>query len=198
MTKQVFLNELATRLKGLPQADIDDRLNFYSEMIDDRMEDGLSEEEAVAGIGPVSSVASQIIQDTPLQRIVIEKVTPKRDLKWWEITLIIVGFPVWFPLLISFFAIVLSVYVVIWSVIISLWAVDLSFAAGAIGGIILGIISIAQGKFPAGILIICASLVCAGLAILMFYVCLAASKGAIKLAKKFALFVKKIFLGKDK
>ena len=48
MTKQAFLAALGERLVGLPQKDIEERLTFYSEMIDDRMEEGLSEEEAVA------------------------------------------------------------------------------------------------------------------------------------------------------
>ena len=39
MTKQEFLAELRRGLSGLPQNDIEERLNFYSEMIDDRMEE---------------------------------------------------------------------------------------------------------------------------------------------------------------
>ena len=44
MHKQEFLDGLRARLRGLPEADIAERLAFYSEMIDDRTEDGLSEE----------------------------------------------------------------------------------------------------------------------------------------------------------
>jgi uncharacterized membrane protein len=48
MGKQEFLTRLGKALSGLPREDIEERLNFYSEMIEDRMEEGLSEEEAVA------------------------------------------------------------------------------------------------------------------------------------------------------
>ena len=48
MNKDLFMNELMARLSGLPQADIEERLAFYSEMIDDRIEDGMTEEEAAA------------------------------------------------------------------------------------------------------------------------------------------------------
>ena len=44
MDKQAFLNRLREGLNGLPQDDIAERLNFYSEMIDDRVENGMSEE----------------------------------------------------------------------------------------------------------------------------------------------------------
>ena len=47
MDKRTFLNSLREQLYGLSQSDIDKSLEYYSEMIDDRMEDGVSEEEAV-------------------------------------------------------------------------------------------------------------------------------------------------------
>ena len=47
MNKQEFLSLLRRELSGLPQGDIEERVGFYAEMIDDRMEEGLTEEEAV-------------------------------------------------------------------------------------------------------------------------------------------------------
>ena len=38
MTKQKFLARLREGLRGLPEADIEERLTFYGEMLDDRME----------------------------------------------------------------------------------------------------------------------------------------------------------------
>ncbi len=46
MTKQEFLARLEQGLSGIPRADLDERLGFYGEMIDDRTEDGCSEDEA--------------------------------------------------------------------------------------------------------------------------------------------------------
>ena len=50
MNKTEFLNELKDGLSGLPREDVEERLSFYGEMIDDRVEEGMTEEEAVAGI----------------------------------------------------------------------------------------------------------------------------------------------------
>ena len=47
MKKQEFLDLLKNRLWALPERDIQQSLDYYKEMIDDRMEDGLSEEDAV-------------------------------------------------------------------------------------------------------------------------------------------------------
>ena len=51
MNKKRFLSELRRGLSGLPQAEVEERLSFYSDMIDDRIEDGCSEAAAVAEIG---------------------------------------------------------------------------------------------------------------------------------------------------
>ena len=59
MDKHDFLMQLQNRLSGLPQEDIEERLNFYNEMIDDRIEDGLSEEEAIAAVGSLDEIVLQ-------------------------------------------------------------------------------------------------------------------------------------------
>ena len=93
MTKLQFLLALHDKLAGLPRNEVEERLNFYSEMIEDRMEDGLSEEEAVAAVGSIDEIAAQITADIPLIKIVKEKVKPKRKRNAWEITLLAVGSP---------------------------------------------------------------------------------------------------------
>ena len=105
MSKQEFLAELKAGLNGLPQEDIEERLTFYSEMIDDRMEEGLTEEEAVLAIGTVNEVITQILTDTPLSKLVKERVKPKRTLKAWEIVLLALGAPIWLSLLIAVLAV---------------------------------------------------------------------------------------------
>ena len=197
MDKQEFLTALEAGLAGLPQADIDERLNFYAEMIDDRVEDGLTEAEAVAELGSVDDVVAQIIADTPLTRIVRERMKPNRRLRVWEIVLLVLGFPLWFPLLMAGFAVMLSVYIVIWAVIVSLWAIDLSLAAAALGSVAAGIVSIVRGGLTAGLVLICAAAVLAGLAILLFFGCKAVTVGAAKLTKKIALWIKSLFLRKE-
>ena len=118
MSKQAFLAKLRKGLSGLPQDDIEERLTFYSEMIDDRMEEGLSEEDAVSEIGSVDTIISQIVADTPLSKLIKEK-TPKRRLGVWEIVLLVLGSPIWISLLIAAFAVILSLYISLWALIIS-------------------------------------------------------------------------------
>ena len=202
MNKSEFLAELRSRLVGLPQNEIEERISFYSEMIDDRVEEGAAEQDAVAEIGSIDEIVAQILEDVPLWNIVKEKIKKKnkkkrRSLKAWEIVLIVLGFPVWLPLLIAAFAVILSLYVVLWSVIISLWAVFVSLAACGLAGLVAGVGYAILVKPIDGILLVAAGFVCAGLSIFVFLGCKAATKGTVKLAKKIALGIKNLFVGKD-
>ena len=196
MTKQEFLTELQKALSGLPPKDIDERLSFYGEMIDDRMEEGLSEEQAVAGVGTIEEIVSQTVADIPLTKLVREKIKPKRALRGWEVALIVLGFPLWFPLLIAAGAVLLSLYIAIWSIDASLWSVDLSFAALAVAGFALaGTYAVTGHGLPAlGMLGI--GICSVGLAIFAFYGCLFATKGLLRLTKSAALGFKSLFVGK--
>ena len=78
MNKQDFLAELRKGLSGLPQDDIEERLTFYSEMLDDRIEEGLSEEEAVSAAGTIDEIVAQTIADISLPKIARERLLPDR------------------------------------------------------------------------------------------------------------------------
>ena len=181
MTKLQFLFALKERLNGLPQAEVEERLNFYSEMIEDRMEEGLSEEEAVAAVGTVEQIAGEIPETKEMEK-------PKRKLKTWEITLLIAGSPLWISLLIAAVAVALAVYISAWAVIVSLWAVFGTLVGCALGGIASGVIQVVVKNEFAGIALIGAGIVCAGLGILMFFVCKAATTGLCRLTKKMVTY----------
>lgn len=198
MNKQEFISELEKALAGLPKDDVLERLSFYGELIDDRVEDGLSEEEAVAEAGPADEVAKQILADIPLQKLVRERITGRRRMGAWEIVLLVLGFPLWFPLLVVALVLVLCAYVVIWVLVVCLWAVFVSFIAGAVCGVAGGVIDFFRGYRREGVMIIGAGLLLAGLSVFMFFACRAATKGAAKLTKRIALGIKSLFVRKEK
>lgn len=197
MTKQEFLMELRTGLSGLPQKDIEERLTFYSEMIDDRIEDGLSEEQAVLAVGTVKEIIAQTVAEIPLAKIAKERIKSNRRFKAWEIVLLALGSPIWLSLGIALVAIILSVYVSLWSVIISLWAAFVSLVASSFGGVMAGILFSIKDNLLTGIAVCGASIVCLGFSIFMFYGCKAASKGILILTKKIAILIKNCFIEKE-
>ena len=198
MNKDQFLSEIRKRLSGLPQGDIDERVAFYEEMIDDRMEEGLTEEEALLEMDPIDDIVSQTLADIPLKKLVRQRVRPKRELRAREIVLLVLGFPLWFPLLLAGFAVLLSLYIVIWALLIALWAVETGLWAGAAGAIIMGVYLIIRAQPLPGAAMIGAGLLCAGLSVFMFAACKGATKGIVRLTKRLTLGIKALFISKER
>lgn len=219
MTKLEFLDKLQAGLLGLTESDAQERLNFYSEMIDDRMEEGLSEEQAVAQVGDVQVIVANILaeipQNAPVQadaegvKQVIAKVekpthhqaTPKKEekkhMETRQIILLILGFPLWLPLLIAAFAVVISLIAVLWSVVGTLWGALFGTLAGCgIGVTLLGLGCMIAGKWVVGTALFGAGLACAGLAVFAFFACMYTTKGAAWLTKVTFVGIAKLFKGR--
>lgn len=196
MNKQEFLDGLRKGLTGLPQDDIEERLAFYSEMIDDRTEEGLSEKEAVAEVGSVDEIIRQTIADTPLSRVVKERIKPKRRLRAWEIVLLILGSPIWLSMGIAVAATIFAIYAVLWSVIAALWAVFCAFVVCAVASVPGCIVIALRSGGAAGLAVLSAGIVCAGLSIFMFFGCREATRGTIMLTKKLTIMIKNCFIRK--
>ncbi len=197
MSKQEFLAELRKGLSGLPQDDIEERLTFYSEMLDDRIEEGLSEEEAVLAIGDVEEIVGQTVADIPFAKIAKERIKPKRQLKAWEIVLLALGAPIWLSLGVAAAAVILALYISLWAVIVSLWMVFGALAVCAVGSVPVCIIFTAGGNFFSGVAMLAAGIVCAGLSIFLFYGCKEASRGILMLTKKITILIKSCFIRRE-
>ena len=210
MKKQEFIASLRARLGDLPRQDVEERIGFYSEMIDDGIEDGLTEVEAVGRVGSVEELAEQIqgvrssvvfieATDAPKGNQNRQRVNrPKRRLKTWEIVLLAVGSVVWVPLAIAALAVIFALYAVLWSVVISLWAVSVALFGGAVVGVLGGVFIIPMGHPAAGIAFVGAGLVCGGLAVLWFFVCKAATKGAAFLTRGICLGIGNCFRRRER
>ena len=181
MNRETFLTELRQRLSGLPREELEERLAFYGEMLDDRLEDGLTEEEAVESLGTPDEVAAQVLAEIPMAMILREKVRPKRGRKAWETVLLILGSPIWLSLLIAAFAVGFSLYVVLWVIVFSLWVVALALGASALGCLFGAGFYLFRGRPGEAGFFFGACLVCVGLTLLWIALSLALTKGAVKL-----------------
>ena len=196
MTKTEFQRALRAALSGLPEADVERAVEYYCEMIDDRMEDGVPEAEAVAAVGTIEEIAAQVLGEVSLPRLIKSKLKPRRTLSGWEITLLVLGFPLWFPLLIAAFAVLLSVYVAIWAVIIALYATDLALACSALVCVAACVTMLATGYGALALTSLGAACILASLTIFMLLGCNLAAKGLIALSGLFGRGVKRALIGK--
>lgn len=197
MNKLEFIDILKQKLSLLPQNELDERINFYSEIIDDYIEDGISEEDAVSKLGSIDDVVSEVLKDTSILKLAKNKFKPKSKLEPWVILLIILSFPIWFTLLVSFLSVVLSLYVSFWSIVISLWAVFGTLIACAVGGIISGIVFLFTNSKMTGLLLISGGLVCSGLAVFCYFGIVTLTKLLLKFGKFVILSIKKLFIRKE-
>lgn len=196
MNKAEFLATLRERLSGLPEEDFNRSVDYYTEMIDDRVEDGMSEEEAVACLGSMDEIITQILSEVSLPKLVKEKVKPKRALAVWEIILIIISAPIWFPIVLSVVTTILSAYLSIWMMVLSLYLLDLSIAISGIAFIGLAIAELLKGAFAVFGALLGFGLVALGVSILLFFTFNLITKGIIYISKKVLLGIKSLFIRK--
>lgn len=190
MNREEFSEELRKKISGLPSEEIEGRVSFYNEIIDDHMEEGMSEEEAVAALGSVDSVADRIMAELPFTQIIGDKVNPRRKNSAGRIVFLVCMFPVWIIL----FALVIALYAVIWALVVSLYVIVIAFAAVALSGLPGSIYMLIQGRKPEALLVFAVGIFMAGLTVATVIGSIAATKGAAKLTKRVMLGVKHIFV----
>ena len=198
MTKQEFLSELERALGKLPHAEVEQALAFYDEAISDRMEDGLSEAEAVADLGPVDEIAAQIAAETPpIPRAIARANTGSRTL---NIVLLAVFSPIWIPIVLALAAAALAVYVAIWAVIAALWAVDAVLVLMPFAGLAALASTLGGGMPLPGVFVFGLSLVSSGFGLVASFAVFWASNLLFQATRTFARWIASLFVrvsGKD-
>lgn len=184
------MQALEKRLGDLSAEERAQALEFCAEGIDDRMEDGRSEEEAVAALGSVEDVARDLLADRPLKDVVRERV--RREGGAGNVVLLIFAS----PFLLAFFAVGLSVYAALWAAMISIYAAVVALliagAACALGGVALMFLQgIAVGLCSSG-----AGLVAFALGLWLIAPTKIAGKGMWQLTKAFGHSCKRLIVGR--
>lgn len=59
MNRDIFISELRKGLRGVKDEEVERLVSYYNENILDRMEDGMSEEEAVESLGDLETIISE-------------------------------------------------------------------------------------------------------------------------------------------
>lgn len=190
MNKAQFLDTLCQRFAGCSNEDVVKSLDYYSEIIDDYMEDGLTEEEAVKAVGSIDEIVSQTVKEMPIAKLVKARVKPKRRLKVSEIVLLVLGAPIWLPLICAAVAVLLSVYISVWSIIISLYASAVGSGGAALGGILAAVAFAISGNSGAALVLLGIGIAGIGVTIFMVLFSNLALKGLLLLSKKILLGIK--------
>ena len=197
MTKQLFLNELSAALHGLPREERYRTLRYYDELIDDRMEDGQSEEEAVSGLGEPEQVAREILgEEEPA-------VSTGTGRKVWIIILLVLGFPFWGSLLLAAVIVLLCVYLCLFLPAFVLGVLALASLAGAVVGVagtpfLILDVGLFTGGLPAGLFQLGLSVALLGLAVLSALGFYFTGKATVKAARAIWRWIRRSFSKKGR
>ena len=184
MNKKEFLNDLDIKLNFLTEEERNKTLNYYSEIIEDRIESGASEEEAVLQMESTEVIAKKLIAENSTQKTTSEKVLDFID-KLFEkhgylfvLAIVIFSIPLWTPIVGVILGLVCTMFLILFAMI----------AFGAIGSVAalgIGISFITQSLLSA-ISALGVSMVCAGFAVLV-------TIGTVKLISMMSNFFKKVY-----
>ncbi len=194
MNKAEFLKSLDADLQNMNAAEKKKYLIYYDEMISDYVENGVAEEEAVNKIGTPAKIAKELLEDYDSVKFNL----PTTGSRMLNITLTIIGFPLWGSVLLAIALLVLSIYVLI-------WCVPFATAAGCVGLFSTAIIGIAGSPFimaksiSIGVMQLGLGIASIGLAVLLGIASIYLSKKFVQITKKFnaklvALFQKKVVI----
>ncbi len=192
MNKQEYLAQLRAALACLPEGEIEESVAFYTEMIDDRVADGLTEEEATAQLDDPKTAARAIIADLPVvPRTVVRTKQRNRALYW---TLVILGSPLWLTLLLAAGMLVLAGLLTIWCLILGLWLLAAGLLAGGPLGIGVCLWALAVGQPAYGVFELGSGLLCFGLGLFCLHGAVAASKTLMQVSRQWIAKAKAPFV----
>lgn len=140
MDRITFIKSLAAELayKTKP-SEIHHLIDYYDEMIQDLMEEGLSEVEAVSKLGTPQSVAQSALG--------AEEIVVKVPRRFHPLLLVIIflGFPLWGSLLLTVLLLMLSGLIVIWCLPFSTSVIGITSLIGGIASVVLSPLLLSHG-----------------------------------------------------
>ncbi len=198
MNKAQFCSALRRQLQQLPADAVEEYIENFCELIQDRMEEGLSEEEAVATLAPPEKIAEDILLETPISTLVRTKIRGRGAARMGAgtIVLLILGSPIWLPLLLVAGVVVLSVYIVLWVLIGCLYLMIGICGLGGVGTIVFFPLFFSRG-LTTGLYNLGFGLFFLGLALLLLFPVHDAARGCVRASACFGRWLKRRLIRKE-
>jgi uncharacterized membrane protein len=167
-------------------------IDYCREMIDDRMEDGLSEEEAVAAMGSPEYVASQFLMDAP--RKAPEQPVKSRELKTWQIVVLAITSPIWITLA---FGAMIALFSLVISVAATLFGLYCAAGGLILGGVVALVVGLAAIPMPDLLFPLAAGAMLIGIGLLMILGLNFCFRQSIRLCKWLFTKIQSLFSKKE-
>ena len=139
MKKLEFINALGHRLSALPPEEVRPLLDYYMEMVADRMEDGMTEEAAIASLGDLDELARRALEQqehsaAPEAPLVSSQApaAPRKRLGGSAIALAVILSPLWLTVLCVLIGLEIAVWAILGSLAVAAGALILAGIPGAV------------------------------------------------------------------
>lgn len=176
MSREEFIEQLKRNLSGLPESDLNEAIDYYSEYLSEVPDEKLSE--VIEKLGKPEYIANQIKSESGYGNPNVDNKNKKSSNLVFRIILVVVLSPIWLSLFIAYASLIISVIVVIVSVYL---VFPISFLCSVVSVI---------GTMTYGI---CFSLLYGGIGLFSIGVSIMLFKVAVKGVKAVsALFVKSV------
>ena len=175
MNRTQFIDKLAKKLSKLPKKELKETVDYYYEIIDDKVNEGMSEEDAINSLGSIDKIANSILPEETLRE--------NKKQTNWKIVLLSSTAIIWIPVLISLLAVAFAIYVSLWAIVISLGASSLATLVGSLVSIY-GFIDLFNGSIGSGLTYISMGIGSIGLSFVLYYVTILSGKLLVLLTKK--------------
>lgn len=70
-----FLGKIESRLSNLPNREVEKIISYYNESIEDKLDDGMTEEDAIKSFGTIDSIVSNIEEEISFNDVVKDKIS---------------------------------------------------------------------------------------------------------------------------
>ena len=153
MTKNEWIAELRGLLerRGVPASEVADALEYYAEAIDDRVEQGFSEQQALEEIGSPAQACDAVAETVPVAKRAVAAATATRERKALIGVLLLVSAVFWVPLAFGLLGAAASVYATIWAAVLVVWTGIGSLLACGLGAVPLACYSASCGALAEGL-----------------------------------------------
>lgn len=187
MTRNEFISSLSARLHSIPGTERQKALDWYSELICDRMEE-MPEADAVSGIGSVDEIADEILSQYRQNTTAVhssdstEPQSRRSPDKGVNTALVIfaavVLSPIWLPLLITGLSLALVAVLLVWCAVVTVGVMLVSAAAVGAVGLVYGFWALFVINPAYGLLVLGTALISAGLTLALIPLIVVTVKGA--------------------
>ncbi|MDD3243460.1 MAG: DUF1700 domain-containing protein [Eubacteriales bacterium] len=152
MDKQAYLEQLGRELKGVPEKEAAECLQYYQECFEEAGEDGA--EALIARLGSPKQAAAEVKAQSAMRTMEEKPATPKSALTaLWAVLLALFVSPVTLPVAAIGFALAITVLSVVLSVLVVFFSLALALAAAGLAFLVAGV-AVCTAHVPTGLFLL--------------------------------------------